>query len=186
MSALSDIGDFLSRVAPTAAGLLGGPLAAQGVSLVEGWLGVAPKSGDTIEARAAAVQAALVGATPDQLIAMRRADNELKAKFVDAGLQIALADNADRASARSLTAATKSNTPTVLTYLIAAAAAGISSIIVSGLAPKDPNIATTIGTIVGYIFSELKAVTSFWFGSSSGSSDKNSLLDKALDKGATP
>lgn len=180
---LQNLGSALAQIAPTVAGLFLGPLGATGVTELEKVFGITPSSGTSLDARAAAIQGALSGATPEQIIAMKQADDALKAKFVDAGIQLAEVDAADRASARAMQVSTKDPTPRVLTYLITLACAGVAGIIVAGLSPafKDPTMAATVGTIVGYLFGELKAATSYWFGTNSGSDQKNALIDKALD-----
>lgn len=182
-SVLQNLGSALVTLAPTVAGLFLGPLGATGVAEAEKVFGLVPPAGSTLDARAAALSGALAQATPDQIIALKQADDALKAKFADAGVQLAQLDVQDRASARAMEQATKDSTPKVLTYLIALACAGIAGVIVGGFSPafKDPTTAATIGTIVGYLFSELKAATAYWFGSSSGSDQKNALISKAMD-----
>lgn len=182
-SVLQNLGSTLENLAPTVAGLFLGPLGATGVSEVEKIFGLVPPAGATLDSRASAALGALAGATPDQLIAMKQADDALKAKFADAGVQLAQVDAADRASARAMETTTKDSTPRVLTYLITLACAGVAGVIVAGISPafKDPTMAATVGTIVGYLFGELKAATSYWFGTSSGSEQKNALINKALE-----
>jgi len=163
--------------------MFGGPLASMGVSEIEKIFGLTPAAGSTVDARAAAVSAALASATPDQIIAMKQADDALKAKFADAGVILAQTDVQDRASARQMNSSTKDSTPKILTYLIALACAAVAVMIVGGYsnALKDPVTAATVGTIVGYLFSELKAATAFWFGGNSSTDQQAALLSKAMD-----
>lgn len=176
-----DLTGALAGIAPTVAGLFGGPLAATGVAEVEKVFGINP-SGSVADRQAAALGAMGV-ATPEQIVALKQADDALKQKFADAGVQLYQIDEQDRDSARKLASETKDSTPRVLTYLIAAACGAVAVAVVGGWSPafKDATTAATVGTIVGYLFSELKAATAYWFGSSSGSDQKNALLSKALD-----
>ena len=183
MTTLKDIGSALAQIAPTVAGLLGGPLAVAGVTTLEKVLGITPDPNAPVDQRQQAVLSAMAVATPEQLIALKQADNALREKMIEAGVVLEQTDAADRASARGMQTATKDSTPRILTYVIAAACAGISAAIVGGFSPafKDTTTAATVGTIVGYLFGELKAATSFWFGTTRGSEEKNALINKALD-----
>ena len=44
---------------------------------------------------------------------------------------------------------------------------------------KDTSSATLVGVVLGYIFSEVKQVFSYYFGSSAGSDRKTELLAEA-------
>ena len=85
--------EWLKAAAPTLATALGGPLAGIAASFVAEKLGVPQK---TVEA----VKEALVGLSPDQLVALKQADADLKKFFVDADIKIEQLNAADRDSAR--------------------------------------------------------------------------------------
>jgi hypothetical protein len=181
---LQTIGNTLAQIAPTAAGMFLSPIGATAVAGIEKVLGITPAADSTLEQRAGAIQSMVTaGLSPEQLVAMKQADDAFKTQLVNAGITLAQTDAADRASARQMAATTKDSTPRVLTYLILLACTGMAAVIVLDLSPavKNPVAGMTVGTIVGYLFSELKAACAYWFGSSSGSDAKNALLNKALD-----
>lgn len=166
---------ILTQVAPTIATMVGGPLAGQGVIALERLFGLEPK-GD-----AQAVQNAIIDATPEQLVQMRQLDNDLKAKLLDAGIQLERIDAEDRNSARNLAIQTKSLVPAVLSFLICGMASATAYIVLAGkVQANDALAAGMTGTVIGYVFSELKQVTTYWFGSSRSSENKNEMINQAL------
>lgn len=167
---LDKAGDFLATVAPTIATLLGGPLAGQGVQALEKVLGLQPGSGDE------AVSTALLGASPDQILALRKEDDAQKQFYSNAKIQIEKIDADDRNSARQREAAVKDNTPKLLAWTIVVASVAVAAAVITGNVAKDAAIAGMIGTVVGYLFGEMKQVTAYYFGSSQGSKDKDDTL----------
>lgn len=167
---------ILAQAAPTIATMIGGPLAGQGVRALEGLFGLNP-TGD-----ANAVQTAILGATPEQLVQMRQLDNDLKAKLLDAGIQIEHIDAEDRNSARNLAIQTKSIVPALLSFLICGMACATSYVVLAGKVEASSTLAAGMtGTVIGYVFSELKQVTTYWFGSSRSSENKNEMINRALE-----
>ena len=69
--------------------------------------------------------------------------------------------------------ATKSTTPTILSYGVLIAGGSMMASVLYGYAKVDSVLA---GTLIGYAVSEMKSVLQYWFGSSSGSKDKDDLL----------
>jgi hypothetical protein len=177
---MSDIfqkaGNILASAAPTVASLFGGPLAGQAVSLIESTLGIQP----TGDKQAAAL--ALLSATPDQIIALKKADDDLKQKYLDAGVSIIQASAEDRTSARSMQIQTKSLVAPALAMTIVIAWCVIQGFLLGHSIPTD--MREIVARILGTLDSALMLVLSFYFGSSSSSEGKNALIDKAL--GSTP
>ena len=92
----------------------------------------------------------------------------------------------DTASARAREIALKDKTPAVLAAVAVSGAVLISLAIVSGNAPamKDTATAALAGTIVGYIFGELKLVFSYYFGSSADSKAKTQIIGDIAKDGS--
>jgi len=181
-----NLGSALKSLAPTLATMLGGPLAGGAVAAIEGALGLAPGAGVS-----GISQLLTTGAlTPDMIEKLKECEltqatlmSQQKIDLVKLNLDhsaaLAADDVADRTSARSMQIATKDWTPDVLAWLIILGAAGSAYFVLTGqvaAATKDPTTAALVGSVVGYLFSEAKAVTAFFFGSSVGSKDKDATL----------
>lgn len=77
-----DFGDIISsigKIVPTIATALGGPLAGGAIKLLTGALGI---SGDS---KVEDIQAAIAGATPDQLLALKKADQDFQIQIQSMG-----------------------------------------------------------------------------------------------------
>jgi len=180
----TDVANVVEKLAPTMASCFGGPLAGTAVAALEGVFGLVPKPDQTTDQRQDVVAAALTGATPDQLAAVRKADEDFQARMAELGFKdaetLASLTVQDRESARQMQVSTRSMTQPALAWLVIAASLALMGAIVLGAVHMgDPVTANMIGNITGYLFSESKAVLQFYFGSSSGSEEKTRLLAKA-------
>ena len=108
MSILDDGLSLLTTVAPTIASMLGGPLAGQAVTALEGVLGLTP-TGD----KDASLKA-LAGATPEQLLTLKQEDNRHAEALAKLGLDADSLAASDRDSARKREMAVKDYTPSIL------------------------------------------------------------------------
>lgn len=172
----------LGSIAPTIATMLGGPLAGTAVSALEGALGLAPGSGSD-----AVTQAVQAGMTPEQIGAVRAADQhhlemmgqqgiDLAKLNADHEAAMATTDAGDRDSARKREIAVRGLTTPALAWLVVSASVGMGAAIITGHVSKDPTQAALVGTVIGYVFSEAKQVLAYYFGSSAGSDRKTELL----------
>jgi len=165
----------IAKLAPTIASAVGGPLAGTAVSFIEKALNV--NTGGDLSQRQDSVAAAIAGATPDQLLALKQADNDFAVKMAELGFKDAEALAAlgvqDRDSARKREMGVKDFTPRILAYLIIGTAFGVAYGVLFHKMIADSVLA---GTVVGYLFSEARSVTSYYFGSSQGSAEKSKLL----------
>lgn len=167
--------DTLRAVAPGIATLLGGPLAGAIVGELSNTL--LSKPDGTLEEVAAAV----ASASPDVLVKLKQLENDIRTKFVDAGIRWEELTGQDRASARDLQKVTKSKVPAILAALaIVTLFAMVAALWFFGM-PKDRELAAILTMLVAMMRDEVKAVYNFWFGTTASSSDKNELLRKALD-----
>lgn len=166
----SDIGSAIGKAAPVVGGLLGGPAGAAIGGLVATALGTEPSA----DAVSAALQA-------DPQAMAKIIELQTNAKVQLQQLQVTAEQNrmahetaqyaaeaADRASARDLAAKQPNDwiRPTV-TVLLLLGAGGIAWAIFSGVADgllHDATASLTIGTLLGFWFSELKQVLAFYFG----------------------
>lgn len=170
---LATIIPALEKIAPLIAGLIGGPLASVGVSAVEAALGLTP--GATAVDGGAALAAAVSGMTPEQAIALAKADSDLREKLLQANVDVETIAAGDRASARAREIATPNDwTPRLLALGITLGFFGLIAFLASHSVP--PESRDLINIMIGALGSAWIAVVNFYFGSSVGSSKKDDLI----------
>jgi hypothetical protein len=169
----SNLGDGVAAIAPTIASAFGGPLAGLAVTSLEKALGVAPgASSSDSKSFQATLQAAL--ATPEQVLALKQADNAFKQFCLDNELQLLKVDDDDRASARQRQASMKDWTPTVLALLVTVGFFGMMSVMTFRDLPIDNK--DMLNVMLGSLGAAWVAVVSYYFGSSAGSRAKDEAL----------
>jgi hypothetical protein len=175
MASWKDALGVVAKIAPTIGSALGGPLIGSGITALEGALGVKTDSND-IAKRQDAIAAAVSAATPDQMLAIKQADNDFAAKMAELGFanQQAIEQLAvqDRDSARKRETAVKDWTPRILAYVVIAASIGIAYGVLFHEMSADN---ATIGMIAGFMFREAAEVMGYYFGSSSNQSTSPSV-----------
>jgi hypothetical protein len=168
---------LVGQVAPMIGTALGGPLGGLAVQAIGSALGLDQKTED-------AVKQAIAGATPEQMIAIKNADNDFKLKMTALGFdhedkiaalnaQAAELDVKDRQGARDMQAATKSITVPVLAYVIVVSFIAMIASTLAGYSHVDGALA---GSLVGYLSAKCEQVVAYYFGSSRGSQQKDILL----------
>lgn len=177
----TDVASVVENLAPTIASVIGGPLAGTGVSALEKLFGLTPAPATDTSARLDSVAAAISGATPEQLASMRKADQDYQVAMAAAGFKdvetLAALSVQDRVSARTMQVSVKSIMPPVIGSAIILGSLCAAAAILSGkVSYVSTTEATMVGTVVGYLFSEAKAVLSFYFGSTSSSDRQSELL----------
>ena len=160
---MPDIVQRLGRIAPTLAGALGGPLAGRAVEFLTRALGIQTDDPRKIEEALSSVDI--------------RKLKELEMQFQ---LELARISAADRASAREREAATGDVTPRVL-------AVGLTisflAVLVALMFIDIPDGSREVLYILaGALASAYMAVITYYFGSSSGSTWKNEILKKLVEK----
>lgn len=204
-SILSSIGQGVASFAPTIATMLGGPMAGTAVTALEGALGLNTDPKADLTSRATSIANILQNAqlTPDQVAAIRLAEikhaddvakNNVDLAKINADHEAAgwNADVQDRASARSREVAVKDTTPSRLAYTIVGGFLAITLAQLVALIGWPDAVAkipaagwTLIGNISGYLAAEAKAATAYYFGSSSGSRDKDATIKAQADSAAS-
>lgn len=173
----SDILPALAKLAPTIAAAAGGPLAGTAVNAIETALGL-NKSSTDLSQRQDDVAAAIAGATPDQLLALKKADNDFQVQMAEIGFKdaeaIAALEVQDRSSAREREQNLKDWTPRALA---AGVTLGFFSVLLYMLVHDVP--ATTkdvLNIMLGSLGTAWVSIIAYYFGSSSGSDRKTELL----------
>lgn len=163
----------LRTVAPTlalAAGGPFGPLAATAISAVLGKPANDPKG----------MEAALLTATPDQLLALKKAEDDFTVQMKTLGIQEEHLAFDDTANARGREIAVKDWTPRLLAFLFVLGWFTIQAFIMTHVIDKDMRdiVLRTMGTMD----MALGLILGYYFGSSSGSQNKDSTIS-TLAKG---
>lgn len=171
----------LSKLFPfltTAATYVGGPLGTAAANALGAALGVgkANPSQDTLAA-------AYLTASPDQILAAKKQEEDFAIKMKELGFQHAEQMEsifaADRASARAREVALKDKFVPVLAAFIVLSFTLVVIVLIRGWGKIEAAFA---GTLVGYLAANAQVVVNYYYGSSAGSASKSAALE-ALAKG---
>jgi len=160
----------LSTVAPMLATAVGGPLAGAATNAIAKALGL-PQ-----ELPAEEVAFAVQNATPDQLLAIKKAEQEFAVKMKALDIDLVGLGNADRDSARKREMAIKDWMPKVLGLLVVGSTITAVLLVLTGKARVDDALA---GALVQMLVNASLLVLGYYFGSSAGSQNKDILLRDA-------
>jgi hypothetical protein len=149
--------DTLTALAPSIATALGGPVAGMAVTAIERAFGLDP-TGD----KTAALQA-VANATPDQIIALKKVDNDFAVQMRQLDIDLVKISVSDRDSARKREIEVKDNTPKVLAGLVIIGYMAVQWYILGHIIDQGMReiVLRTLGTIDG----ALMLVLSYYFGS---------------------
>lgn len=173
MDLLTKFGPLLSQVAPSIATALGGPLAGVAVRTLSGALF---GHEDATEQQ---ISDAMSSATPDQLAAIKKIDADFKVQMKSLDIDLERIAAGDRDSARQMQIASKDWTPKILAFFITFGFFGaLIWILIFGIPKTGMEV---ILMMLGSLSSAWTGVVQFYYGSSAGSKEKNSLLT-AKDK----
>ena len=169
-----DFTTIIKTVAPWIGTALGGPFGGMAVEAVASALGLGEKTTD-------AIKSAIGGATPDQMLALKTADQAFALQMQALGFkQItdleALAAG-DRKDARGMQVAIRSKVPAVLSTIITVGFLGLLTGMMTGYLKADDNQAMLL--MLGALGVAFGQVTNYWLGSTSESGRKTELLAAA-------
>lgn len=157
----------LSTVAPMLATAVGGPLAGAATAAIAKALGL-PQ-----ELPPEDVAFAVQNATPDQLLAIKKAEQDFAVAMKQLDITREQLAYADTASARQREMAVKDWMPKALGILMVSASIGAVALVLLGYARVDDALA---GSLVGLIVGAGNQVIGYYFGSSAGSAAKDAVL----------
>jgi hypothetical protein len=166
--------DFLLGIAPTIASALLGPLGGVAVAGLGKIFGL--DAATTKDVTKAIAEGKI---TPDQLADIKKLEMEFQAKEKELGFRFTEHEFKDRDSARQMQIATKSSTPTVLTYMIT-----IGFFAILGLMLYDDNIVNSPPLLImlGSLGTAWTGCIAYWFGTTSNSLSKTNLLAQSAPK----
>lgn len=168
----------LEKLAPMLAAGVGGPLAGGAVSALEGIFGLIPPAGAPTPDRQAALAEAISGANPDQLLALKKADQDYIVQMAALGFKNveALAELAvrDTISARDMQIATRSWMPAALGIGVTLGFFGLTGALcfISVPAGNQP----IVFGLTGILGTAWLTVMHFNFGGTSSAEQANKLL----------
>lgn len=167
--------EVLGVVAPTIGTALGGPLGGIAARTLAGVL-----LGDEA-ASESAIAAAVANASPDQLLALKKADHEFQTRLKELDVDLERISAGDRDSARKRQIEMKDRMPGILAAMVFTGFFGILCslmFIVVAEAAADP-----LNIMLGSLGTLVVQIANYYFGSSSGSAQKQKMLDRVIGGG---
>lgn len=162
---------LLKTIAPWIGTAIGGPLGGMAVEAVGNALGLQDKTVET-------VKQALSGATPEQMLAVKKADQDFAVQMQTLGYkQIADLEAiaaGDRKSARDMQMANKSRMPAVITIVVALAFFAVLGALFAVPIPVANR--DMIIYMCGQLAMAFAACLAFWVGTTRQSEDKTHML----------
>ena len=169
-----DLTKILATVAPWIGTAIAGPLGGMAVEAAANAFGLTEKTTD-------ALKNALSGATPEQLLALKQADQAFAVQMQQAGFanieKLAALSVDNTKDARAMQVATRSRVPAVLAVLITLGFFGVLIGMMTDMLKAGENQALLI--MLGALGAAWGAVVNYFFGSSAGSQAKTELLARA-------
>lgn len=163
--------NVVTTVAPWIGTALGGPLGGAAVEAAANALGLSSKTVD-------AVKQAISGATPEQMLALKQADQAFALQMQTLGFkqitdleQIAASDRKD---AREMQNTIRSSVPAILSLVVTTGYFGVLIGMMAGW--LDVSDSEALLLMLGSLSTAWGVVMAFWFGSTSGSMRKTELL----------
>ena len=168
MDILKTFGPLIGSVAPTIATALGGPVAGMAVKAISGALfGHEGATKDDI-------MTALANPTGDQLAALKKIDADFAVQMKALDIDLERIAAGDRASARDMQKETKDWIPRALAILVTVGFFAILIyMLIYGL-PTTGNEALLL--LLGALQTAWGGIVAFYFGSSSGSQQKDKMI----------
>jgi hypothetical protein len=149
----------IGAVAPTIGTALGGPMGNMAMNMVSQALGCKNTPKD--------VEKAVQNATPEQLVELKKIDNDFEVKMKELDVDLFALETADIQSARSMF----SKDWTARIIGIAVIGGFMGYIFLVTIQPPEQNSEALINLVLGYLGGLASAIISFYFGASHSSDD---------------
>ena len=173
MDILKTFGPLIGQVAPTIATALGGPVAGMAVRALSTAL-LGHENGTEED-----VSAALASATPEQLASIKKIENDFKVQMKSLDIDLVKISADDRKSARDMQISTNSYVPSILATIVIGGFGIITAMKVLGISMSSDS---TVQDLLTTLRDGVILVLSFYFGSSSNSRDKDTMLYNSTPK----
>jgi hypothetical protein len=162
------LGGILGAIAPTIGTAFGGPLGGMAARAITEALGIDAASSEE------QISAAVSNATPEQLLALKKADNDFKAQMKSLDIDLIKIMAADTANARQMQMTTRDLTPRILAAAVVGGLFGLLTIMAFHDLPAANKDALML--LLGALNSAFGAVMGFYFGSSASSQKKDDTI----------
>lgn len=169
---------LVGTVAPTLGAALGGPLGGMaGAVIAKVVLG-------RDKASEAEIATAMASATPEQLLALKKADLDFATRMKELDVDVFRLETADVADARKMYAVNYWPQIT-LSALFIGGYFTILGFYITGKVVIPADVKDTVTVLIGIMSASVTAIMAFWFGSSFGSREKTAALaaSQPADKG---
>jgi hypothetical protein len=161
--------NLVRTVAPSIASAVGGPLAGMATRAISEALLGKPDGSEQELAEAAA------RATPEQLLALKQAEQDFAVKMRELDIDLERIANEDRSSARNREVATRDWTPRVLAGLVTGGYFGVLFyMLINGLPTHGGSEAMLV--MLGTLGTAWGGIMAYYFGSSAGSKAKDEAM----------
>lgn len=167
--------NLVRTVAPTIASAVGGPLAGMATRAISEALLGKPDGTEQELAEAAAK------ASPEQLLALKQAENDFAIKMRELDIDLERIANEDRGSARNREIQTRDWTPRVLAGLITAGYFGVLFYMLRNGLPQHGGSEAML-VMLGTLGTAWGGVVAYYFGSSAGSKAKDEAMRRNGNK----
>src|SRR3990167_3344543 len=164
---------IVGTVAPGLATAIVGPVAVLAVKAIGGAFGLGEGASED------EVASAVAGANPEQLLALKQADQAFKVKMRELDVDLERIAGEDRGSARQTYSATRDRMVPMLAMVIVGS---FVAVIVGVLFFKVTVDAALAGALIGYLSAKAEQGVAFYFGSSAGSKGKDDALAQAMKR----
>lgn len=158
----------IARIAPGLAAALGGPLAGAAAGAISRAVLGEDAAGDDALAEAIAI------ASPEQLAALKKAEQDFQLALRQAQVEEARIDAGDRANARERQIKMHDWTPSALGALVILGFFIVLGVMVARRLPEGAE--TEFSIMLGALATMTAAVVNYFFGSSAGSREKTRLI----------
>lgn len=165
-----EIKQILGNIGVTALGTIAPPFGGMAANILKKTLGLKEDSTDQ------QIKDAIKNATPEQVVELKKAEQDFKVKLKELDVDILELDQRDRDNAREMQAKTKSNVPAFLSASITIGFFGVLYTMIYKGVPVGDRDALLV--MLGSLGTAWTGVVSYWFGSSQGSKDKTEIMGK--------
>ena len=166
--------NLVKTVAPSIATAVGGPLAGMATRAIsEALLGKPDGTEDEL------LEAAK-SATPEQLLALKQAEQNFVIRMRELDVDLERISNADRSNAREREVKTGDYTPKLLAAAVTFGFFGVLFWMIAYGLPVNGGEAMLV--MLGTLGTAWGAIVSYYFGSSAGSREKTQAMNRIMDK----
>lgn len=166
--------NLVKTVAPSLATAVGGPLAGMATRAISDAL-LGKPDGTEDELIDAAAKA-----TPEQLLALKKAEQDFAVRMRELEIDLQRIDAADRSSAREREVKTGDWTPRVLAAAVTLGFFGVLGYMIAYGLPAQGGEALLV--MLGTLGTAWGAIVSYYFGSSAGSKEKTEAMNRMTRK----